>query len=80
VWRVFQFARSQQQSAAFILTTKAVVEDFADHELQHSELHEMMCINCHQKNGIAEKKIVKFFNHPHKDMVLRSNKIHAAAQ
>jgi predicted CXXCH cytochrome family protein len=58
-----------------LFSTKAVVEDFADHELQHSELHEdQLCINCHQKNGIAEKKIVKFFNHPHKDMVLRSDK------
>ena len=55
--------------------TKSVVEDFADKELQHSELHEdKLCINCHQKNGIAEKKIVKFFNHPRKDMILRSDK------
>ncbi len=58
-----------------LFSTKSVVEDFADRELQHSELHEdKLCINCHQKNGIAEKKIVKFFNHPHKDMVLRSDK------
>lgn len=58
-----------------LFLVKSVVEDFADRELQHSELREdKLCINCHQKNGIAEKKIVKFFNHPHKDMVLRSDK------
>lgn len=58
-----------------LFLVKSVVEDFADRELQHSALREdNLCINCHQKNGIAEKKIVKFFNHPHKDMVLRSDK------
>ncbi|MDD5755311.1 MAG: cytochrome c3 family protein, partial [Methylococcales bacterium] len=58
-----------------LFSVKSVVEDFADRELQHSELREdKLCINCHQKNGIAEKKIVRFFNHPHKDMVLRSDK------
>lgn len=58
-----------------LFSTKSVVENFADRELQHSNFKEdKLCINCHQKNGIAEKKIVKFFNHPHKDMVLRSDK------
>lgn len=58
-----------------LFSTKSVVEDFSDKELQHSEFKEdKLCINCHQKNGIAEKKVVKFFNHPRKDMVLRSDK------
>ncbi len=58
-----------------LFSTKSVVEDFTDKELQHSELREdKLCILCHQKNGIAEKKIVKFFNHPHEDMTLRSDK------
>jgi hypothetical protein len=53
----------------------SVIEDFADHELQHSTLREdKLCINCHQKQGIAEKKVVKYFTHPSKDMVLRSDK------
>ncbi|NOS87969.1 MAG: hypothetical protein HOP34_05415 [Methylococcaceae bacterium] len=55
----------------------AVAEDISvvDKELQHSKLKEdQLCINCHQKKGIAEKKVVKAFNHPHKDMVLRSDK------
>lgn len=63
------------KNPSHLFSTKSVVEDFADRELQHSELREdKLCINCHQKNGIAEKKIVKFFNHPHKDIVLRSDK------
>lgn len=53
----------------------AVAADAKDKELQHSELKEdQLCINCHQKNGIAEKKVVKAFTHPHKDVVLRSDK------
>jgi predicted CXXCH cytochrome family protein len=53
----------------------SVIEDFADHELQHSTLREdKLCINCHQNQGMAEKKVVKYFTHPNKDMVLRSDK------
>ncbi|MEQ1528570.1 MAG: cytochrome c3 family protein, partial [Methylococcales bacterium] len=58
-----------------LYAAKEVGEDKIDKELQHSSLREdKLCINCHQKNGIAEKKIVKAFQHPHKDMVLRSDK------
>lgn len=53
----------------------AVAADTTDKERQHSELKEdKLCINCHQKNGIAEKKVVKAFTHPHKNVVLRSDK------
>ncbi|MDD5035546.1 MAG: NHL repeat-containing protein [Methylococcaceae bacterium] len=33
-----------------------------------------LCLNCHQKGGLGEKKIVRHFSHPHEDMVLRSDK------
>lgn len=53
----------------------SVIEDFADHELQHSALREdKLCINCHQNQGIADKKIVKYFTHPSNDIVMRSDK------
>lgn len=32
-----------------------------------------LCLNCHQKNGIAKDKAIKHFSHPYKDMILRSN-------
>ena len=32
-----------------------------------------LCLNCHQRGGIAEAKIVKHFSHPHRDLVLRSD-------
>jgi predicted CXXCH cytochrome family protein len=33
-----------------------------------------LCLNCHQKGGLGEKKVVKHFSHPHEDLVLRSDK------
>ena len=33
-----------------------------------------LCLNCHQKGGLAEKKIVQHFSHPHQDVILRSDK------
>jgi predicted CXXCH cytochrome family protein len=32
------------------------------------------CLNCHRKEGVADKSPVKFFSHPSKDMILRSAK------
>jgi predicted CXXCH cytochrome family protein len=32
-----------------------------------------LCLNCHQKGGLSEKKIVRRYSHPHDDMVLRSD-------
>lgn len=31
------------------------------------------CINCHQNQGIAEKKVVTRYQHPSKDLILRSS-------
>ena len=36
--------------------------------------NDALCLNCHQKGGISEKKVVKHFSHPHKDLILRSDK------
>ena len=33
-----------------------------------------ICLNCHSKNGSAEKAQIKLFTHPAKDMILRSDK------
>ncbi len=56
-------------------SAKEVLGGSTDKELQQSSLREdRLCINCHQKKGIAEKKVVKAFKHPHKDIVLRSAK------
>ena len=33
-----------------------------------------LCLNCHQPGGLADKKVVKHFSHPHQDLVLRSDK------
>lgn len=33
-----------------------------------------LCLNCHQKGGLGEKKIVRYYSHPHDDMILRSEK------
>jgi predicted CXXCH cytochrome family protein len=64
-----------ENKAPHMYAAKPVAEDITDKDLQHSALKtDKLCINCHQKNGIAEKKVVKAFNHPHKDMVLRSDK------
>lgn len=58
-----------------LYVAKSVLEDKSDPDADYSELKEdKLCINCHQKDGIAEKKVVKHFSHPHKDMVLRSDK------
>ncbi|HCT99598.1 MAG TPA: hypothetical protein DF614_05940, partial [Methylococcaceae bacterium] len=52
-----------------------VIEDFSDDTLQHSHLREdKLCLNCHQKQGIAKETRVKYFTHPRQDMVLRSDK------
>jgi len=32
-----------------------------------------LCLNCHQKKGIAKDKAIEFYGHPYKDMVLRSD-------
>lgn len=33
-----------------------------------------LCLNCHQKGGVAEEKAMKHFSHPYEDLVLRSDK------
>ncbi len=33
-----------------------------------------LCLNCHQQGGMAEKRAVKYFSHPYRDMILRSDK------
>jgi hypothetical protein len=33
-----------------------------------------LCLNCHQKKGIAEDKPIDHFAHPYKTIILRSNK------
>jgi predicted CXXCH cytochrome family protein len=33
-----------------------------------------LCLNCHQKGGLGAKKIARYFSHPSRDMVLRSDK------
>ena len=30
------------------------------------------CLTCHSKGGVAEDKVVKYYTHPHKDVVLRN--------
>lgn len=35
---------------------------------------DQLCLNCHQKDGISNKKIINHFGHPSKDMILRSDK------
>lgn len=58
-----------------LYAAKPVAEDNSDPDAEHSQLKaDKLCINCHQKDGIGEKKVVKYFSHPHKDMVLRSDK------
>jgi len=32
------------------------------------------CLNCHRKDGIADKAQIKYFSHPVKDLILRSDK------
>ncbi len=35
---------------------------------------DQICLNCHRKDGIADKSQIKYFSHPTKDMILRSDK------
>jgi predicted CXXCH cytochrome family protein len=35
---------------------------------------DQLCLNCHQADGIAKKKVINHFAHPFKDMILRSDK------
>jgi predicted CXXCH cytochrome family protein len=57
-----------------LYAAKAVAEDKSDLQAEHSTLKaDRLCLNCHQKNGLAEKKVVKHFSHPHRDLVLRSD-------
>ncbi|MEQ1636540.1 MAG: cytochrome c3 family protein [Methylococcales bacterium] len=35
---------------------------------------DQLCLNCHQKEGVAEKKVINHFGHPSKDIILRSDK------
>ncbi|SHE22182.1 NHL repeat domain protein [methanotrophic endosymbiont of Bathymodiolus puteoserpentis (Logatchev)] len=32
-----------------------------------------LCLNCHQKEGVAKEKVIEFYGHPYKDMVLFSD-------
>lgn len=32
------------------------------------------CLNCHREEGVAEKSQIKYFSHPVKDLILRSDK------
>lgn len=58
-----------------LFAAKQVAEDRSDPDAQRSDLKEdKLCLNCHQKGGIGEKKVVKYFNHPHQDLILRSDK------
>jgi len=55
--------------------TRRVAQGAPDPDADRVELKEdKLCVNCHQKDGIAEKKVVKHFSHPHQDLVLRSDK------
>lgn len=35
---------------------------------------DQMCLNCHRKDGAADKSQIKYFMHPSKDLILRSDK------
>ncbi len=35
---------------------------------------DQICLNCHRKDGAADKSQIKYFTHPSKDMILRSDK------
>lgn len=35
---------------------------------------DQLCLNCHQKDGVANKKVINHFGHPSKDMILQSDK------
>ena len=35
---------------------------------------QQICLNCHHKDGVADKSQIKYFSHPTKDMILRSDK------
>ncbi len=52
-----------------VITAKVKVRDKAAPGLKVDEL----CLNCHQKEGIAKDKDIEFYGHPFKDMMLRSD-------
>jgi len=35
---------------------------------------DQVCLNCHRKEGVADKSQIKYFSHPTKDLILRSDK------
>lgn len=55
-------------------STKEVLGGVPDKDAHQSDLTEdKLCLNCHQKEGLGKEKVVKWFNHPYKDMTLRSD-------
>ena len=63
------------QHSTYLDATKQVAPSNQDPDADKAHLKtDKLCINCHQKKGIAEKKIVEYFSHPHKDLILRSDK------
>lgn len=58
-----------------LAAAKTLPEDHANVDADHSDLREdRLCLNCHQKGGIAEDKAIEYFAHPHQDLILRSDK------
>jgi len=37
-------------------------------------LRDQVCLNCHREEGVADKSQIKYFSHPTKDIILRSDK------
>ncbi|RKZ67183.1 MAG: hypothetical protein DRQ44_05940, partial [Gammaproteobacteria bacterium] len=35
---------------------------------------DQICLNCHREEGVADKSQIKYFSHPAKDLILRSDK------
>ena len=36
-------------------------------------VEDALCLNCHQEKGMGEKKEIKYFTHPSRDLILRSD-------
>ncbi len=56
-----------------LFASKEVLGGVPDKDAHRSDLTEdQLCLNCHQKEGLGKDKVVKWFNHPYEDMILRS--------
>jgi len=40
---------------------------------EHTTQRDLLCLSCHQKEGVGEGAVVEGFSHPREDMVLRSD-------